>query len=153
MRKLLIALCACAAFIPAMANAEASAMKYPNWYLYVLASNEWAEHQPPHRGDGSWHPYLDCNYTNRTCLKGLAGYDADGVLVDVLGMVVDGEDRKTVLAHVECRPQYGCANFDTGINQNGEEVTMPDVPSSCVEEMRKHGTKCKGYSLTLGFPQ
>ena len=49
-----------------------------------------------------------------------------------VGAVVDGDDRKTV---------------------DGESVTMPDMPSTCVEEMRKNGTKCKGYSFSLGNKQ
>src|SRR6266540_7419387 len=43
-----------------------------------------------------------------------------------------------------------CADFDRGIDRNGKMVTMPDMPSSCVEEMRKSGIECEGYSSSLG---
>jgi hypothetical protein len=134
------------------ADTSASGMKYPNWFAYQLA---WINYWDEHYGDGHpserARPYLDCSYTHRVCFDGHANY-AGGRMQAFLGVIVDGEDRKKVLAHVQCRGNFeSCENYDKGIDIKGRQVTMPDMPITCVEEMAKNGTECRGYSFSLGF--
>jgi hypothetical protein len=151
--KFLIALCACTALIPAVASAKEyimdnSKMKYPNWFAYQLAYRDYANTHRDKFGPYSEEPYLACYYTERICFDGIAHYEAGSM--SFIGLVVDGDDRKTVLAHVDCGNSFqSCENYDTG-TVNGETVTMPAMPSWCVDEMRKNGTTCKGYSHSLG---
>jgi hypothetical protein len=124
--------------------------KYPNWFAYAQASREnwdarYGDKLPAERG----RPYFVCNYTTRTCLNGTSNYSAGHT--HFIGVVVDGTDRKTVLAHIACNLSLGrCENFDEGIDYYGKRVTLPDLPLSCVEEMRKSGAECDGYSSSLG---
>jgi len=122
--------------------AAAAEMKYPNWFAYAQASRaDWdARYGDKHPAERS-RPFFSCDYTPRTCLDGKISISAGDTYF--IGVVVDGTDRKAVLAHVACdwspRRAMSCADFDRGIDRNGKMVTMPDMPSSCVEEMRKSG--------------
>jgi hypothetical protein len=56
-----------------------------------------------------YRPVFDCDYTTKTCLRGVnMGRSA------VLGDVMDGGDRTTVLRHVWCTGSAACTNLDTG---------------------------------------
>jgi hypothetical protein len=150
LKKTLLATAIAVATITPAAAAE---MKYPNWFAYDQASRaDWdARYGDKYPGERS-RPFFSCDYTPRTCLDGKISISAGDTYF--IGVVVDGTDRTTVLAHVACdwspRRAMSCADFDRGIDRNGKMVTMPDMPSSCVEEMRKSGIECEGYSSSLG---
>jgi hypothetical protein len=119
-------------------------MKYPNWFAYQQA---WLNTRVG--GDR----YLRCDYTARLCLDG-SMITGGGTMVFV-GVILDGNDRKTILRHIACYGDFDfCADFDRGIDPEGRVVTLPDMPIACVEEMRQNGVvstsgPCKGY--TDGF--
>jgi hypothetical protein len=149
-----IAAASLVAFTAAMSpvQAQAAEMKYPNWFAYQQA---WGAYWDEQYGGGArpgegGRRYFECDYTARVCVEGRATY-LGGRMEAFVGVVLDGEDRKTVLKHVMCRHNFRqCEDYDTGIGMNGRAVTVPDMPSSCVEEMRKRGVRCKGYTFTLG---
>jgi hypothetical protein len=149
MKKLIFAaLCG----IATTASANAEPMKYPNWFDYQVAyEKHWAEQYGRAQPSELPRPYFECNYTKRVCLDGTASY-LGGRMQAFLGVVLDGDDRKTIIAHVECRGNFQyCDNYSTGVSGRfGDTVTMPDMPRECVEEMAKTGAECRGYSLSLG---
>ena len=78
-------------------------------------------------------PYLYCDYGTRTCMAGRIVYE------HFVGVVIDGRNRQTVIAHVRCKGT-ACFNYDTGtLVIGGRPATYQmenDRPFTDVEEMR-----------------
>jgi hypothetical protein len=161
-KRLLLATAAILALTAtAVATEPTTKMKYPNWFAYRIASGEYSdEHRSKEYAHERPLPYFACDYTSRTCVDGKAFYSGTApwlrqtrpIMEGFIGVVVDGNDRKTILKHIICQGNFTrCEDYDNGINIKGQNVTVPDMPASCVEEMRKNGVRCKGYSSSLGF--
>jgi hypothetical protein len=127
-------------------------MKYPNWFAFEMV---WAEQKnipPPYR------PYFQCHYTTQACLKGYAINDPWGGIGNFVGVLLDGNDRKTELRHLWCTNNFDrCADYDVGLTAFGKPISMPDMPLACVELLRTTGKfddrdgPCKGYDIGLNY--
>jgi hypothetical protein len=106
-----------------LASAPANAdpvLRFPNRYEAALRSIKIPR-----------FAYFHCDYTSRACMRGWAfGGSFVGEIL--------GEDRTTVLAHVQCSDISGtsvCVNYDTGvINFTGppasRQTFLDDNPSN-----------------------
>jgi hypothetical protein len=140
----LIAMLMLAAAIASPAHAE---MKYPNWFAFEMVSLQM-------NGLNGFPatPYLQCNYTAATCLKGYAVVgDVSGVNIFV-GALVDGNNRQVELRHLKCFDNFNtCQDYDRGIGFHGGLVEKPDMPLACVELMRTTGRFNSGKEPCLGY--
>lgn len=90
------------------------------------------------RAEFCGEPYLDCNYTSKTCQKGYH------ILSEQFVFAVLAEDRETELNHLICiqSGETWCISFDTGLgrrsaipesNPLSHLAVSEDMPSSCVD--------------------
>jgi hypothetical protein len=121
-----------------------NSMKFPNLYAYDYARIEY--------WGGGWSvPHFECDYTSRTCYRGII-WKGRGRFA---GVILDDRDRTTVLKHIACWQNFrDCNDYDNGIwsfnTHRAERMTFPDIPASCVEAMHQRGEECPALRNARG---
>ena len=109
-------------------------IKFPNRFLSAWWLEIWA----------GGRPYLQCDYTTKTCDRGVAHEGKRGIVF--VGAVVPDDNRDHVLQNISCSYQ-GCTDYGTGAFYIAGRGDTPgyylkeDLPESCVIEAREHGRR------------
>ena len=87
--------------------------------------------------------YLTCDYTSQSCQKGIRYLGPRGKPAYMLYVVLDGNDRKTVLGRWFCAPGFfTCLDFDTAqahyyYPRDRVFTINDDMPANCSQDSNK----------------